>query len=447
MKKIVAVLIVIMAGITVYGQNFTSHELYTSSQRLFFVIGADLNKDGKTDILFAEPSSPVLCWFKNIGNGNFVKDTIGNYSGATSVFVCDINNDSINDVLVCSYNASNITAFINTGDEYFISESINSSLVHPLMVVANDIDGDGDVDIACATQDAGTGIEVLTNNNNVFIPKQLSTGVVSSTQVNISDLDKDGDLDIVGNRFDATGGILWYEQTDTMVFIEHTLSFPYAHGFDVGYINSDSLLDIAVVSCGSRVGWFRNDGNNSFTKLENDPPYSCAVAIAIGHLNFDNTNDLVAAAWSANKIGLWYNNGNESFSYSLLSNSLVNPNSLYIADFNNDNANDIVVVSYSGKLIWYENTLSTPVSNYISSAINIFYNPSLSEIKIQNSCTNNKAVVIDIYNTWGQKVLSKTGCGPDFTIPFDKYSSGVYIVNTLSGNQHNTLKFTHIKNK
>jgi len=337
--------------------QFTAHTVYQTTSRIFFVAASDFDMDGDQDILFTQPNQDSLQWFENQGGGDFAKRTVGIFPGANSVWVVDIDYDGDNDLLASSYTPSKVVLFENAGRQGFIFHELSADIPHPLTIAAGDLDNDGDYDISCATQDANKGMMLLRNDGNLlFSPLDLSGQPYSSTWTMIIDLDQDGDLDVLGNNFKNNGGILWYEQTAPLIFTEHLVPFAGTHGFTAADIDGDGYTDLAAVSCGTELAWFKNDGSNNFTGFVLESGFDCAVSVASADLDMDQNADLVASAWSANKVAWWKNNGNQGFDMYAVSDSLPRPNCVYVADLNNDGFPDIVSGGYTGKLMWWENS-------------------------------------------------------------------------------------------
>jgi hypothetical protein len=359
MKKLLISLVILSCFIQPgTGQNvsFWGHFLYQSpSSRVFSVITADLNMDNNPDILFTEPDSDLLQWFRNDNNGQFSLQEVGAFPAIGAIAV-DLDSDMDMDVVACSYDLNLVVWFENDGNQVFSMHTLSASIQHPLTMTAGDIDLDGDLDIVFATQDAGTGLVLLRNDGNMtFTCIQLSQQSYSSTWTAIIDLNQDYDLDILGNNFAASGGLLWYEQTAPMTFTEHLIPFPWAHGAAAGDIDGDGDIDLAGASCGSSIAWFENDGNNIFTKHTLTGSLGCPVSVEIADIDNDGHMDIVSEAWGSSKISWWKNDGNQVFTAKVICDTLVNPSGLCVADLNHDSFPDVMVGSYSHKLDWFEN--------------------------------------------------------------------------------------------
>jgi hypothetical protein len=102
--------------------NFGSQQVITTNvagaTRLFI---SDLDNDGDLDIVSASPSDNKIAWYENTdGKGNFGESTksqkiiSSNAFGAVDVFAADINNDGKLDLLSASFSDSKIAWYKNT---------------------------------------------------------------------------------------------------------------------------------------------------------------------------------------------------------------------------------------------------------------------------------------------------------------------------------------------
>ena len=120
---------------------------------------------------------------------------------AHSVEVCEINGDSLPDVLGAAYGGHEIAFWQNNGGNPIIWEkhSIDDSYSGPLEVCAADIDNDGDIDVAAT---AGIGGEVAWWSNEGGYPIQWVKYIIASNfydawPLSLADIDSDGDVDVV----------------------------------------------------------------------------------------------------------------------------------------------------------------------------------------------------------------------------------------------------------
>jgi hypothetical protein len=151
-------------GSGIFGSNAT----YTVGNGPFCVVAADVNGDGKLDLISANFSDSTLTVLTNKGNGTFkVSATL--YAGVYPKFVtaADLNGDGRVD-LICAnqYSFTNtLKVLTNNGTGVFGSNATLTVGLDPHCVVAADLRGSGKMDLVSADQTSHT-LTVLTNNGN-----------------------------------------------------------------------------------------------------------------------------------------------------------------------------------------------------------------------------------------------------------------------------------------
>ena len=196
-------------------QTIDNNFNYTQS-----VCAGDFNLDGYTDIVAAALNANQIAWYKNDGGNpiQWTKNTIANnFSMAHSVEVCEINGDSLPDVLGAAYGAHEISYWQNMGGNPITWEkhSIDNFYSGPLEVCAADIDCDGDVDVAGT---AGIGDEVAWWSNEGGNPVQwvkhnIRSNFYDAWPISLADIDNDGDVDIVAGS-SSLDEIRWWENLE-----------------------------------------------------------------------------------------------------------------------------------------------------------------------------------------------------------------------------------------
>jgi uncharacterized membrane protein len=186
---------------------------------------ADVNGDKKPDLVVAnycatECSYPPVEGSVGVllgkGNGTFqeVKTYLSGGDGAISVAVADLNKDGKPDILVanCGPEAcgpgspgGNVGVLIGNGNGTFKPAVNYPAANSPFNVVAADLNGDGKLDVVVSnwgTPNAGTNDGAVTvlqgKGNGTFQPAQtFSSGGAEAPAVAVADVNKDGRPDIV----------------------------------------------------------------------------------------------------------------------------------------------------------------------------------------------------------------------------------------------------------
>jgi hypothetical protein len=133
---------------------------------------ADINGDGKTDVVCYDIGTHTLTVFTNFFNGTFtvcsnaVPAAITNLSWIAAV---DVNQDKKVDLITADPVANSMTVFTNNGNGYFgLNATLNVGR-KPVYVAATDVNGDGKPDLICINQLDNT-LTVLTNAIAIPVP-------------------------------------------------------------------------------------------------------------------------------------------------------------------------------------------------------------------------------------------------------------------------------------
>jgi uncharacterized protein (TIGR03437 family) len=256
------------------------------------VIAADLNGDGKPDLVVANTGSNSLSLFLNNGTGGFtpLPPLVFSQAFATlaprAILAAGLNGDHKTDLIVSSATgvslqngpATGLAVLLGNGDGTFQSPLLISGCLQPTAVQAVDLNGDGipDLEATCLTG----GFLVPTGAYLLVLP---------------------------GNG-DGTFG------AGTSYDLEFT---PWAV-LATGDFNQDGKLDIAVATEGT-VTVFLNDGKANLT-MQSTPgePWNFAPGIATGDFNGDGVLDLSVSgqsgAFAANGlVAVLLGNGDGTF--------------------------------------------------------------------------------------------------------------------------------------
>jgi FG-GAP-like repeat len=148
--------------------HFRDRILYGSTNKDYGSSGlciGDVNKDGRPDIVYtngdgfdyATPGSRPwhgVQWLENLGGGKFAYHRLGDFPGAFSPVVADLNGDGYPDIVACSdfndwndKNAVSLMCFENDGDNHFNPRVLAHSPTHLIVVKAGDLFNDGRIEL------------------------------------------------------------------------------------------------------------------------------------------------------------------------------------------------------------------------------------------------------------------------------------------------------------
>jgi hypothetical protein len=153
----------------------------------------------------------VNVWTNN-GSGAFgLSSTIA--AGYVADFTtADVNGDGKVDLILNEVNNNDLIIYTNDGSGGFTSSSTNSVGVIPDTVVAADVNGDGKVDLICANWNNGStgSLSVLTNNGSGgFVTAATLDSGVAPLSVVTADVNGDGKPDLISANFYANTVTVW----------------------------------------------------------------------------------------------------------------------------------------------------------------------------------------------------------------------------------------------
>jgi len=158
----------------------------TANNYPLYVAAGDLDNDGKIDLVTANFNSNNISVFRNTTTGSIInfatKIDFNAGTGTSSVAIGDFNSDGKPDIATTNFNANTISIFRNNTNTPGNIQLLNSntltaaSVPHYIKVV--DIDGDRKVDILCSNY---TG-----NNFSIFRNTSLSFGINFAGRVDVA---------------------------------------------------------------------------------------------------------------------------------------------------------------------------------------------------------------------------------------------------------------------
>ena len=181
------------------------------------VVAADLDQDGDVDVVASSAEDDTVAWFENDGTGNaWTEHVVSSQTlGAADVFVADVNGDGTLDILTAAKDEGTLAWHENLGGGSFSSRNLLSiSMPGIELVAALDLDGDGDLEVLCATGWNAPSWVFENLGAGAFAPEDQLTGQGGHMHiVRIADMDGDGDDDLLTSIQDTFGydQVLWME--------------------------------------------------------------------------------------------------------------------------------------------------------------------------------------------------------------------------------------------
>ncbi len=374
MKKILIVWIITLSFLEINAQTpvFTAHTVDSNFYGPTGIFISDINNDNLKDVVCTAIDGSSIAWWQNNGGiplvwtKHLISDT---FVGAMSCYADDIDGDGNTDVLGASWNGGQLLWWRNesSGDsiiwtKYFVKVSF--TLAHEIR--SCDLDGDGDTDILGVS--AGLDrISWFENDGNW--PISWTEHIVvddfsGARSVYAKDIDGDGDMDLVGAALDDNEIAWWRNEGGSPIqwskFILDS-DFYSAHKVHIADINGDGLVDVLGTSYTGGISWWENNGDTTGWSKKFVSYYNAAVISWAVDLENDNDLDIICSGQnSTGHIGSWFSDGASpiNWSYTRVEGDLAETWPLFYGDLDNDGDIDLVCGGKGANEIrWYENDL------------------------------------------------------------------------------------------
>ncbi|MDP4814748.1 MAG: FG-GAP-like repeat-containing protein, partial [Saprospiraceae bacterium] len=297
---------------------------------------SDLDGDGKPDIIVANYTAGSISVFRNtsvIGNinvANFVRKDFASGIGATFISVADLDNDGKQDVIVANQRENTLSIFKNistSGNIAFNSPVKIATPSTPIGIGIGDFDKNGWLDIATANHGNGT-VSIFTNkgifnsiSTNNFNPRfGLITGLNPIT-IDVADMDGDSKSDIVVGNYGSNSISIFKNNyiSGALATSSFSTKLDFNAGNKPGYVklgdmDGDAKLDIVVLAEGNnRVGILRNIStpgvlsSASFATRVNFNTGITPYYISVGDLTGNGKLDILVTNFGNGTATVWQN--------------------------------------------------------------------------------------------------------------------------------------------
>ena len=338
------------ADISIY-QNISSNGILAFAPRLVLpivnaaygntltVAVADIDGDGKPDIITLDSTSNLLSILRNISSPGVLTTNsfapridISAGNNSQGMAVQDLNGDGRPDIVIARQGDNYISVFQNQSTVGNISSAspVNFATGNDASDVAiADLDGDGNPDISVLNMNDGT-VSVFRNlgtggniTTNSFAPPVIFPGVPQGRFIKIGDMDGDSKLDMVVADWTSESISILRNLTSgsgiTTNSFSPAVNFAtggggWANNVALGDLNGDGKLDIAVVcQLPSLFSIFQNQsapGSFTTSSLAARVDYSSGYnpnSATFGDLDGDGKPDLVIANQYDDNISIYQN--------------------------------------------------------------------------------------------------------------------------------------------
>jgi len=291
-----------------------------------FLAVADLNHDGKPDIIVANTEDGTIGVFLGDGQGNFRPAPGSPFpcnANPNDIAVADINGDGNPDLVIANHQTPYVTVLLGDGKGGFKpsahSPFATKSYPHPHGVVVGDFTADGRPAVVTDSWGHRQILLIPTDGKgNLILPgKFFPADLHTDSGVRAADFNKDGHLDVVTVSQDTgTVGLLL---GDGKGGFRKSPGSPFPAGdtpwmFAIGDVNGDGNPDVAVIPYERDIRDPRKlgvtillgDGKGGFATMRGSP-FSLAGCggpdgIAFGDIRGNGLQDIVVSCAQNDKL-------------------------------------------------------------------------------------------------------------------------------------------------
>ena len=271
-------------------------------------VWGDYDNDGDIDLFVTNNIGYGNFLYRNEGNGVFVSilsDPIVNYIGYShGAAWADYDNDGYLDMFIADFFSTRFNKlYHNNGDGTF-REVLSSPLVtdasFSVSAVWGDYDNDRDQDLFVANTNGENNFLYRNDGNGNFT--KITSGVIvndggKSTGASWGDYDNDLDLDLFVANAGNENNFLYRNNGDgTFTKITNSVissSGGHSHGSTWGDMDNNGYIDLIVGNDqGGNNNMFLNNGDGTFTALNNDVTQDGGKSFGLALADIDNDCDL-----------------------------------------------------------------------------------------------------------------------------------------------------------
>ncbi len=362
-----AVLLLTLTPLKLMGGAFVLTQKYPIGAVSLSAVIADVNGDGKPDLVFADLDFSSAGVMLGNGDGTFQPEVRFASGGqeVSGVAVADLNNDGKLDIVVANGDTNTVGVLLGNGDGTFQPVQTYASGGASLSILAADVNRDGNIDVIVSNSDNKGMVAVLLGNGDGTLRTPNFFGSGTALAIAVADVNGDGNPDLLVAEIGAAGVMLGNGDGTFKALVNYTAGSNRATSITAADVNGDHKPDLLVTfgECGvgtscapGKVAVYLGNGDGTFKPfVEYATGAQNALAIAAADINHDGTVDLVVAnlcalnsshCTGAGVVSVLRGRGDGTFKApQTFTSGGTRPDSVAVADVNGDNKPDVVVIN------------------------------------------------------------------------------------------------------
>jgi hypothetical protein len=334
---------------------------------------ADLNNDGKPDIVVANEQSNNVTILLGDGRGGFTQAKGSPFPAGhdpNDIAIGDFNHDGKLDLAFANHEEKHLTVLLGSGQGGF-TPALNSPFAvevqpHTHGVATGDLNGDGNLDLVTDSWGNDQVSVLFGDGKGSFNTSAtfLDVGKMPYQRVRVGDINGDDKFDIITTNLEGDNVTILLG--DSKGGFKQSTGSPFPCGdspfnFAIGDVNGDGKPDLSIVNSPSSTAdrhgndgltILLGDGAGGFRMLAGSPFATGRIPnrVAIGDVNGDGIGDIAVSSPDGNNITLFLMS-----SKGVVSSSTIaiggKPKGLAIRDLNGDGRADMVITNNSDNTV------------------------------------------------------------------------------------------------
>jgi len=369
-RNLPALFIVLFISLNSMAQlNFERKQKFDFTDLIGGFTSVEINNDARPDLVFSYFDQNYIAYrlnespdtvYSNVRYGGLKRIMLEKMSSKRALYVCDINNDTFDDIIFSEYDNSRIGIAINNQQSQFDDIYYFNSANKPTKILSADFNKDQLNDLALICEDSKEVQVFLGNSASLLSQPQTYSISGTPSDMELKDVNNDGFMDIMVSDMDNNKlQLLTGNENGTFtngISIDTEIA---PANIEIADFDGDQLSDVAVAySYPSRVQIFNQLEDHTFSASTTKYPLGSISTLdfIVDDLNSDGFMDM-AFRGKEDQMEFLIGSSDHLFSNKVTTN-------LYV------NGNPYIPLGFEMKSVYYPDKLSFLCLNATSSNIN-----------------------------------------------------------------------------